>query len=143
MLPLCIMKESPKMMYIGQHSAGRFSKETPEEVAGFTTSGMGPCCHVIIYDKESERCVFSHADFASDLKTDVSEWLKWVNNGKSSPSFKVYVGEDVDGDSGYLEQVMAATASFMQEEMPDYVKENFPDGITAENLKRGGGDTCL
>ena len=55
---------------VPQGCYGIITHETPENIAGLVTSGMGPCSHIIVKNTNSNNMVLCHVDHATDLNDE-------------------------------------------------------------------------
>ena len=72
---------------------------TPNNIAGLYTTGMGPCCHVIVSNKTTGHFILCHADHGTDLrhkKAGVPFWVKSVCPDRDYTNLTIEIGEVVD-----------------------------------------------
>lgn len=103
------MTKEKWIMHVPQGCYGEVNPRANElevhEVVGLYTTGIGPCCHVIVRNKETNHTILCHADSITDLKDQnhgVPAWINKVCPQRDWNNLEVHIGEGEGRDNWRL-----------------------------------------
>jgi len=118
----------PKLIAIPQGCYAEITAETDGDIVGLYTSGMGPCCYVIVANTETGYMVLCHADQSTNLTDATTGIPAWIEKAKDldggyrclivniGESFNESRGEAVVGSGHtYYEQVFNSVPEAVQQ----------------------------
>lgn len=85
-----------EIIEVPQGAYGEVTPSSDPNIIGMFTSGMGPCCHVMVANTRTGHTILCHADPLTDLKhpeLGVPAWIDKVFPGGDFSDLSVSVGE--------------------------------------------------